>query len=87
VEYLIRLDRGPYRGKVKGDATAAAMRAVELANLRGQADVKYPPCGAGRQVIVTVRAGFNFDFVHQQILDEASVLPGVYDEVRVSVSA
>jgi hypothetical protein len=87
LEYLVTLHPGLYRGKVKGDASAAALRAVELANRLGEARIKFPHCGTGDRVILIVRAGYNVDYVQQWILDEASVMPGVYTEVYVNVSA
>ena len=87
MEYLVKIDLSPYRGRVRGDATAPAAKAVELANQLGRAYIKFPPCGSGSQVILIVRAGFNTDFGHQQILDEAIAMPGVYAEVSVDVSA
>ena len=86
MEYPVKLDPGPHIGRVKGDAANVAVKAVELANLVGRTLIKYPHWVAGKQVVMTIRPGFNVDYVEQQVLNEASTIPGVYDEVFVRLS-
>jgi hypothetical protein len=86
VEYLVKFDTKPQPDRVKGDAATLAAKAVELANLVGETHIGFPYWVTGKQVVLTIPAGLDVDFVEQQILKEASTIPGVYGELIVSLS-